>query len=306
MSHKLLTQQALDKVGQQGPVFFGEVHASDIAKFCSGIGEEGPEHHDEHAARAMGFDGIVAPPTFPHLATRPTPPRSGYLSDGQYDNVAPDGMSHLQTMLGGQDWTIHRLCRAGEKIEERRKVLSIDEREGKSGPLAIMRTEQLFSTLDGEPIETLVSTLIMRPPPPAIADDGPKTVQERPPEAGVAPDAGPGQLVVKTDMIQSFLFNAAIWAVHRIHWDVPYARSEGLPSTVLVGWNLANYVARLGKMLAPEGRKLHRLDLSYRAISHPGEILTVTAGEDDADGFKAVTLTSSSGATNIIGRMGWL
>jgi hydroxyacyl-ACP dehydratase HTD2-like protein with hotdog domain len=305
MTYKLLTSEALDYVNQPQRILFGEVNASDISKFCSGIGEEGAEHRDEAAARSMGYDGIVGPPTFPFLTTRPTPSRSHYLADGQYDDVAPAGMSHLQTMLGGQDWTIHRLCRVGERIEERRKTLSIEEREGKNGPLAIMRTEQFFCTPDGEPIETLVSTLIMRPAPPAIEDNALASVAQEASREPEMPDANTNQLVVKTDMIQSFLFNAAIWAVHRIHWDIPYARSEGLPSTLLVGWNLANYVARLGKKLAPEGRNLHRLDLSYRAMAHPGEILTVTAGDVLADGLQSVTMSSSSGATNIVGRLGW-
>ncbi len=304
MTHKLISAEAFDYANRPQRTLWGQVNASDIAKFCSGIGEEGVEHRDEAAAQALGYEGVVAPPTFPHLVTRPTPPRSGYLPDGQYDDVAPVGMSHLQTMLGGQDWTIHRLARVGEHIEERRKTLSIEERDGKSGPLAIMRTEQAFATREGEPIETLVGTLIMRPAPPAIAGVASAAAEKERAEMDL-PLAGADQLVVKTDMIQSFLFNAAIWAVHRIHWDVPFARSEGLPSTLLVGWNLANYVARLGKKLAPDGQRLHRLDLSYRAMVHPGEILTVTAKSLEADGMRPVTMASSSGATNIIGRMGW-
>lgn len=304
MSYKLLNEEALAEIGTVTRERSGLVTAYDIAKFCSGILEESPEHFDEAAARALGYPGIIAPPTFAYATTRPAPPRSAYLADGQYGFVAPAGLQHLQTMLGGQDWTLHRPAVVGDVLEERRTVLSMDEREGKTGPMVLVRSEQAFVTPDGEPVETLVSTLILRTPPPALetAPGAASAILEATP---TLPVAGPDQLVVGTDMIQSFLFNAAIWAVHRIHWDVPFARSEGLPSTLLVGWNLANFVARLGRKIAPEGKRLHRLELSYRAIAHPGDVLTITAGETRDDGLRAVSMTNLRGTTNVIGHMGW-
>lgn len=305
MAYKLLTDEALAQIGSVTRERTGLVTANDIAKFCSGILEESPEHFDAAAARALGYPDIVAPPTFAYATTRPCPPRSAYLADGQYGFAAPPGLQHLQTMLGGQDWILHRPAVVGEVVEERRTVLSMEEREGKTGPMAIVRSEQAFVTLDGDPVETLISTLILRTPPPAI--EGAAKAEPAALEAAASlPEAGPDQFIVQTDMIQSFLFNAAIWAVHRIHWDVPYARSEGLPSTVLVGWNLANFIARLGRRLAPAGQRLHRLELSYRGIAHPGDVLTITAGETDAEGLRQVSMTSNRGTTNVIGKMGWI
>lgn len=304
MSNKLLTEEAMAPIGRVVRMRRGLVTATDIAKFCSGIGEDGAEHRDEAAARAMGYSGIVAPPTFPALTTRPIPPRTGFLPDGQYDDAAPPGLGHLQTMLGGQDWTIHRSARVGEIIEERRTVLSMEEREGKTGPMAIVRSEQAFTNETGEAIESLISTLIVRPPPPAIEATAAPAIE--PETTAELPPAEPNQLIVRPDMIQSFLFNASIWAVHRIHWDVPYARSEGLPSTLIVGWNLANFIARLGKKIAPEGKRLNRIDLSYRAVAHPGDILTCTARDTYDNGMRRVEMTNERGTTNVIGQIGWV
>lgn len=305
MTSRLITPEALALVGKPDAVRRGLVTAHDIAKFCSGILEEAPEHFDTAAARALGYPDIIAPPTFAYATTRPAPPRAEYLADGQYGFVAPPGLQHLQTMLGGQAWTFHRPPVVGEVLEEHRTVLSMTEREGKTGPMAIVRSQQAFVTPGGEPVETLVSTLILRQPPPALAAA---------PAAGPAPDAepdaplpvaGPNQLVVQTDMIQSFLFNAAIWAVHRIHWDAPYARSEGLPAPVLVGWNVASFVARLGRRLTAPGQRLHHMDVSYRALAHPGDVLTVTAQAPNEAGHCAVTVESSRGTTPLIGTIGW-
>lgn len=305
MEYKLLNDEALAQVGKSVDVRGGLVTAYDIAKFCSGILEESPEHFDAAAARALGYPDIIAPPTFAYATTRPAPPRSAYLADGQYGFVAPPGLQHLQTMLGGQAWVFHRPPVVGEALEERRTVLSMTEREGKTGPMVIVRSEQAFVTPAGEPVETLVSTLILRQPPPAITGEPAVAAAQDQAQAAPLPVAGPNQLVVQTDMIQSFLFNAAIWAVHRIHWDVPYARSEGLPSTVLVGWNVANFAVRLGRKLAPAGKRLHHLDLSYRGLTHPGDVVTVTAHDANEDGDCPVTVTTNRGTTSMVGTMGW-
>lgn len=302
---KLLTEEALAEVGKVSEGGAGLVTAKDIAKFCSGILDQSPEHFDRAAARDLGYPDQIAPPTFVQTTTRPSPPRSGYMPDGQFGTVAPPGLQHLQTMLGGQSWILHRPALVGETIVERRKVLSMEERESKTGPMVIVRSEQSYSDADDKPIETLVSTLIVRTPPPPLAGNG-EDVAVPEPSAQAVPEDAPDRLVVETDMIQAYLFNASIWAVHRIHWDVPYARSEGLPSVLLVGWNLANFAARLGRRLAPDGQRLHRLDLSYRAMAHPGDVLTVNAGASLNDGGREVTIVNGRGPTNAMGSMGWI
>ena len=38
------------------------------------------------------------------------------------------------------------------------------------------------------------------------------------------------------DIVQSFMYNAAIWNAHRIHFDTPYATEvEGYPGMVIAG-----------------------------------------------------------------------
>ena len=79
------------------------------------------------------------------------------------------------------------------------------------------------------------------------------------------------------DMISLFMFSAAIWAVHRIHWDTPYAQSEGLPLPILPGWMLSSYLAQLAEMKAPAGQRLSRINVRYKGVVHPGDSLTCTA-----------------------------
>jgi hydroxyacyl-ACP dehydratase HTD2-like protein with hotdog domain len=92
-------------------------------------------------------------------------------------------------------------------------------------------------------------------------------------------------------MISLFMFSAAIWAVHRIHWDTPYAQFEGLPLPVVPGWMVSCYFAQLAEMKAAAGQRLKRLSVRYKGMVHPGDTLTCTAAQND-DGGISLSMTN--------------
>ena len=205
------------------------------------------------------------------------PARSGLLADGQYDTLAPPGLTHLQTMLAGQHWEICRPAVAGERVIEEGTTRSITERQGATDPVVFVEKEAVIRSADrGDAIERSVATLILRDPPLPLPPVAGETATKG--SAGAATSRLPdGSLVKRPDMITLFMFAATIWAVHRIHWDAPYARSEGLPAPVLPGWMLASYLAQRARGAAPEGKHLAGLAVRYRAIAHPDDILTCRA-----------------------------
>jgi hypothetical protein len=170
--------------------------------------------------------------------------------------------------------------------------------------------EAVMTTLEGEVLERDTYTLILRQPPPR--QPPPRQPPPRQPPPRLPPHAGAGEpvkasglapteitpdgLIKRPDMIAVFMFSAAIWAMHRIHWDTPYAQFEGLPLPVIPGWMLASYLAQLAEMRAPAGGRLRRIAVRYKGMAHPGDTLAcaaVAAGGGGTD--LTLTMTNQSG-----------
>ena len=201
------------------------------------------------------------------------------LEDGQYDSVAPPGLGHLQTMLAGQNWELARPAVAGEEVIETFTTRSITERKGKTGNIVFVDKEATITTMDGDLIQRYTNILILRAPPPPIAafagaeaactESRPATILE-------------GDTLIKNpDKITLFMFCAAIWAVHRIHWDTPYARSEGLPDAILPGWMVSS--------------DLGKIDVRYKGMAFPGDTLTCRVAPVSAEAGINLTVTNQTG-----------
>jgi len=86
------------------------------------------------------------------------------------------------------------------------------------------------------------------------------------------------------DNVQLFLYNAALWNAHRIHFDHPYATGvEGYPGLVIAGPLLGEWLAQcVVEWLGDDGR-LTIIEYSNRKAAFIGETLrsggTVTAVE---------------------------
>lgn len=294
MSDSYLTPEIMALVGESTPGRRGLITADGIAKFAAAIDDRNPLYFDRDAARAAGYADVIAPPLFAATATRPVPARSGMLEDGQYDSVAPPGLGHLQTMLAGQNWELVRPAVAGEEVVETFTTRSITERKGSTGNIVFVDKEATITTLDGNLIQRYTNVLILRaPPPPMAAFAGAEAVSAgNRPATIVEGDA----LIKNPDKITLFMFCAAIWAVHRIHWDTPYARSEGLPDAILPGWMVSSYLAQLAEIHAPAGTRLGKINVRYKGMAIPGDTLTCRATPVAGEAAVSLSVTNQSGA----------
>ena len=272
---KLITADALAAVGVHRPLRHGQITAGDIRRFCVAVDNRDPLHLDPAAARAAGHADVIAPPLYPHAPARPAPFQSELLPDGQLPDLAPPGLTHLQSLLAGQDWEFIRPAVAGERIVEDSWYGSIEEREGRNGPLVFVMEHSEITSEAGDPILRSRNQLIFRqPPPPQPSLEG----------AAEAPAAAPGpvtsfvdgKLIKRPSLVGLFMFDATIWATHRLHWDAGQARREGLPGPVLPGWMAASYVSEFAQSQAPAGMRLASLSLRYKSFAFPGDELTCT------------------------------
>lgn len=292
----LITDQVLAMRGTIRPLRTGFASPHHIRQFAAAVDHLDPLYLDAAAARAAGYADVIAPPLFPQAATRPVPLRAQLLGDGQFDDLAPPGLEHLQSMLAGQDWTFGRPVVAGERLVEEVSIGRIEKREGRTGALVFVDEISSVTSETGDPILRSVNHLVFRAPPPK--SDAYVSVAGL---AGSAPCAmtewDGDRLIKRPDMISLFMFDAAIWGVHRIHWDADYARSEGLPAPILPGWMMAAYLCEFVGGIA-SGRRLSSLSLKYRAFGHAGDTLSCT-GSIGRSG--AVSLVNQAGVTVLEG-----
>nr|WP_310523558.1 hypothetical protein [Polymorphobacter sp.] len=81
----------------------------------------------------------------------------------------------------------------------------------------------------------------------------------------------------KPDNVQNFMYSAAIWNAHRIHFDASYATEvEGYPGIVMSGPMLGDWLTQcVIEWLDGKGRIAH-FEYSNRKAAYIGE--TVTSG----------------------------
>jgi len=81
---------------------------------------------------------------------------------------------------------------------------------------------------------------------------------------------------IRHDIVQSFLYNAALWNAHRIHFDTPYTREvEGYPGLVIAGTLMGDWLTQCAiEWLADDGT-LVSFEYTNRKAVFIGDVLTV-------------------------------
>ncbi len=106
----------------------------------------------------------------------------------------------------------------------------------------------------------------------------------------------PGDLLpereFKPDNVQLFLYNAALWNAHRIHYDYPYATEvEGYPGVVIAGPQMGDWLTQcVIEWLGDEGT-LASIEYSNRKAAYIGETLRT--------GGKLVSVEPDSGIAEL-------
>jgi len=121
----------LDKslIGRESEPLVQEVEKGAIRRFVEATGDPNPIYVDEEAARAAGFGGVVAPPTFPAV-----------LSVNERFRHSLD-LGTRTLLHSEQQFEYGRPLVAGEKVTVRTRVADVQERAGASGPMDILVLE---------------------------------------------------------------------------------------------------------------------------------------------------------------------
>ena len=88
----------------------------------------------------------------------------------------------------------------------------------------------------------------------------------------------------ETDTVGQFLYNAALWNAHRIHFDYPYATElEKYPGLVVAGPLMGDWLAQcVEEWLGDDGRMV-QFEYSNRRAAFVGDVLLCTGKVSEVD-----------------------
>jgi len=121
-----------------------------IREFAEAVGADDVVHIDREQARARGYRDVIAPPTFAVLIAQ--------QCDRQFIVDPEAGIDFSRLVHGEQRFVHHRPITAGDEIVG---VLTIDSVKAAGGnSMVTTRTE--LSTIEGDPVCTATSTVVVR------------------------------------------------------------------------------------------------------------------------------------------------
>ena len=121
-----------------------------IREFAEAISDPNPAYVDRAVAEKLGYPDVIAPPTFAIVVT---------MQAGKQVTFDPDfGIDYSRVVHGEQRFVHHRPITAGDVLQV---VVTIDDVRVAAGN-ELITTRAEVATVDGEPVTTAVSTIVVR------------------------------------------------------------------------------------------------------------------------------------------------
>lgn len=149
------------RIGMVERHHLGPVDARTIRRYARAIGDDNPLYDDEAAARAAGYDGLVAPPNLLSAIV-------DWGAGKPQAELSPDGTSRqrahaLRLMGAGEEIEIVRPVTAGADVWSEEEVVRVERKDGRSGPLVFVTARHDFTDGDGVPYNRNRRTIMVRP-----------------------------------------------------------------------------------------------------------------------------------------------
>lgn len=158
-----------------------------------------------------------------------------FLGAPRASQLGPDGrggtgellppFDGLNRMWAGGAFTVHRPLRIGGRVERHSKIISIEEKQGRSGRLVLASLEHSLSDAAGLAQVERHDLVFRERKPQAVAQPGERaTVQAH------------WRRTLTPNEVLLFRFSALTYNAHRIHYDWRYTtQTEGYPGLLVHG-----------------------------------------------------------------------
>ncbi|MEP7056005.1 MAG: MaoC family dehydratase N-terminal domain-containing protein [Actinomycetota bacterium] len=127
-----------------------EVSRAKIREFAEAIGDDNPAYTSREAATSLGYDDVIAPPTFAIV-----------MAMRLHHDLVHDpalGLDYSKVVHGEQQFVHHRPIQAGDILIGTPRVDDIKSRAGND----MLTWSAEIATVEGEPVCKLTSTLVAR------------------------------------------------------------------------------------------------------------------------------------------------
>ncbi|MFV0524711.1 MAG: MaoC family dehydratase N-terminal domain-containing protein [Acidimicrobiales bacterium] len=146
----LIPPESAQRVGQPlGEPVEVTIEAREAQRYAYAVGDENPIYFDPEAARAAGYRGLVAPPTFISHAT--VGPRSlgELMVDGLWRRGEGIRLEVARVMFGGEEWDFLEPVCVGDRITAQTRLADLDQKAGTKGPFVRIVRETTYTRADG-------------------------------------------------------------------------------------------------------------------------------------------------------------
>jgi 3-methylfumaryl-CoA hydratase len=189
---------------------------------------------------------------------------------------APPGPGRRRMWAGGRVLTSGSL-RCGETATKRTRVLSVQEKNGRSGPLTFVVVGHQIRQ-DGRVVIEEEQDIVYRV---AASSPEPSPVPVVPVVPGPVVPAADGEWTIEVSPTLLFRFSALTYNAHRIHYDRDYARDvEGYPGLLTHGPLQALVMAEAGRAAGCDGDLSFHYRLSSPLFDHQGMVVSAVAAGD--------------------------
>ena len=157
-------------------------------------------------------------------------------------------------MWAGGRFEFHWPLRVGETYTRNSRIVEINQKEGKTGPLVFVVARHEIGNRESVALVE-EQDLVYR--------EEPKSGQAAPPKA--APTGAKWEREIRPDDVLLFRYSALTFNAHRIHYDWRYAtQTEGYPGLVVHGPLIATLLAELVRREMPRATMR---SFAFRAVS---------------------------------------
>jgi acyl dehydratase len=262
-----------------------EIGLASIRYFALAIGDDNRLYFDKDYARAAGYAGVIAPPTF-------------ICETNQYAHRQPDADGYIghswqlpltgcRMIRGGHEYEFVRPVTPADQIKVKWRLEDISEHtSSRGGSLLRVIALAVFSNRGGEMLACNRETLIFQPLLGSERSEFPSgsrilTLPDSQPSE-VSSSVGATELYVgqqvpalerKIDLVRMIAYAGATWDWARLHYDPAYLAERNLPAPVIDGQMLGALLSELLLDWLGAGAFIRTLRFRLRAMAFAGDTL---------------------------------